>query len=635
MRQRKTRKRLQSRQSSDEFYSRINDDWLEKTELPKTEARITQAYFIQKEINKELAQVIRQQKAGTPMSDLVASWTAAEHQIPTGLTPLFQLMNSMDSPSDIVARIGWMNRYGISCPLSIYAQGDERNHRRCCVFIEEGNPRIGIPEYWLDSEFVGHRRAYAQYVKRLASVLGLPSLKSGYGAEREFAHVFPTYSERRSKVELLTWTDLQAKYRTIDWTAMLTAWGLREEELPNIRYNISAGAFIHHFQVRLVRWSLDRWRGWFALLVAQWIAGCSPHGPLRSAWFDYSRRFLQGSVADERPEEMRNAIVRTMMPNSLGRLWVEHHCDPQLKRRIVTMIRNVQGAAAAQLRTTSWMRPNTRAAAVRKLRKMDVQVCWPDIEAWRPHEAPCALSATDLIENLLAIGKVGTDVNQEMLRSGDCRHPYGDNWGKPVYEVNAYYYPDENRFLLPAAILRSPFYDPAKTAPWNYGSIGATIGHELCHAFDSDGRNYDENGDKRDWWTAHDTAEYKKRAARMVRTYSAEKYRGLEVDGELTLVENIADLGGIGFALGGLETALGRPPTKTELREFFTSFAVSWRSKDRLKRAAELLATNSHAPPMLRVNQVLQQLDSWYDAFDIGPDHSDWIAPERRIRFFA
>jgi predicted metalloendopeptidase len=121
----------------------------------------------------------------------------------------------------------------------------------------------------------------------------------------------------------------------------------------------------------------------------------------------------------------------------------------------------------------------------------------------------------------------------------------------------------------------------------------------------------------------------------MIKLYESTPYRGLPVDGELTLVENISDLGGIHFALDGLRLALHREPNRQEMREFFISFSVSWRSKDRLKRAAELLATDMHAPPMLRVNHVVRQLDEWYEAFNIGPDCEEWIDPKDRIRFFG
>jgi predicted metalloendopeptidase len=627
---RKTRKR----EKRANFYTQINETSNEHMKLPPTETRITQTFYIQREINRELATLIAADKG--PIASLVKSWVATEGTVPDGISSLIQVTMTMDSPSDIMSRIGWMNRYGMPAPLTIYIRGDPRNQQRCRVYIEEGQTEIGIPEYWLYPEYAGHRKAYTQYVNRLSAILGLPALSLGYSAEREFAHVFPTYiNQRKERINMMTWGELCKEYRDMDWTALFTAWGLKEEKLPDLLYNVTSLTFLHHIQSRIHRWPMKRWQGWFALRVAEWIAGCSPHGPLRSAWFDYKRRFLQGTLADETPQELRSAIVRAMMPNTLGRLWVDKHCSAVVRRNISTMIDRIRDAAVAQLKHTEWMTGATRAAAVRKLQKMDIQVGWPDLDTWKPTEIQCGLVDDNLIENIMVLSAATTDTNQSMLLSGDCRHPYGEGWGKPVYEVNAYYYPDENRFLLPAAILRPPFYDPKKSLPCNYGAIGATIGHELCHAFDSDGRQYDENGNRRDWWSAHDDREYRKRAQKVVRLYESVQYRGLDVDGELTLVENIADIGGIGFAMGGLALALGRRPTKAELRDFFTSFAVSWRSKDRLRRAAELVVTNMHAPPMLRVNHVVSQMDEWYEAFDVGPDSPIWVDPAHRIQFFT
>jgi putative endopeptidase len=268
---------------------------------------------------------------------------------------------------------------------------------------------------------------------------------------------------------------------------------------------------------------------------------------------------------------------------------------------------------------------------------MDLQICWPD--PWPESKlSPTALSPDDYYGNLLSLAGFAVDQNVDLLtnprREGGCRHPLGELWGQPVFTVNAFYYPEENRLLLPAAILRHPFYDPAASVPANYGAIGATIGHELCHGFDSDGRAYDEKGDKHDWWTTRDTQRYKRRAAQVVRLFESQKYRGMDVDGKLTLTENIADLGGLEFALAGARAELGRDLSKAEKREFFEAFAVSWRSKDRKRRAAELLATDFHAPPLLRVNHAVRQFDEWYEAFDVDVDCPDYIPTERRIRFF-
>ena len=606
---------------------------MKTTEVPPTETRITQAYFTQTDIDRELQTLIREQKG--PMADFTSSWKSAEGRIPEGISSLTQVMMSMKSVSDISTRIGWMNRYGLSAPIVVFVQGDPRDHKRCRIFIEEGNAEIGIPEYWLESSYAEHRKAYATYVKRLAAAVGLPAALLGYKAEREFASVFPSAVDQyKVKINMLTWSELTREYRTIDWHALLGAWGLTPDVYTKTDYNITSPAFMHHIQRRMTAWPIERWRGWFALLTIQSIAGSSPKGPLRSAWFDYKRRFLRGSESDETSQELMYSSVKVHMPNTLGKLWVQRFCDPKVQRDVSAMVEKIRDAAASSLRHTSWMAEATRTCAIRKLRAMEIQVAWPDLGKWKPKEVTCGLSETDLIGNIMALAKLSTDVNQEQLVTGDCRHPSGDAWGKSVFDVNAYYYPDENRFLLPAAILRPPFYDPAKSAVWNYGSIGATIGHEICHGFDSEGREFDEHGNKRSWWKEADDREYRKRAKAVITLYESRPYRGMDVDGELTLVENIADLGGLEFALEGLRSAVGRALTKDELREFFTSFAVSWRSKDRLKRAAELLVTDPHSPPMLRVNHVVRQFDEWYEAFDVGPDSKGWIAPEKRVHFF-
>lgn len=625
------------------YYNTINKDWVDDLRLPETESRTTQAYFIQEKIDKEIRTIIDAEcKKPGLIRDFSRSWdliplvssVSSVSVGPEGLSPLFHLMTSMQNTTDIASRIGFLNRYGLGAPIAVYVQGDPRGHKVCRIFIEEGSPNIGIPEYWLNPEYTGHRAAYKRYVQSIAKTLGLPIILQGLETEREFSKVFPSVVERKTRINMSDWSELNRDYKSINWRILLTALGLDEDVLPTLQYNVTSPAFLHHLQRRLVRWDIDRWQGWFCMIVAQWIAKRSPHGPLRAAWFDYSHRFLQGRKADVSPEELRYRMIKIHMPNTIGKLWVRKHCDPKLRHALTKMAENIRTAAVTMLAKTSWMSASTRAAAVRKARAIDIQICWPDFSKWTTNETVCGLTDS-WIDNLLALGKLSTDQNQKQIRLRDCRHPAGEAWSRPVFDVNAYYYPDENRFLLPAAILRPPFYDSARSIVWNYGGIGATIGHEICHAFDSDGRKYNEHGDQRDWWTEHDDREYRRKAGQVRRLYETRPYRDLDVDGELTLIENIADMGGIEFALAGLRLALGRDLTKLELRDFFRSFAVSWRSKDRLKRAAQLLVTDVHAPPKLRVNHVVRQLDEWYLAYDIDPECPDYIKPEHRIHFFS
>jgi putative endopeptidase len=598
------------------------------------ETRITHAYTIRNEINKELDAIVKTEISRAPagiVATLASSVAAAAAEpIPSGLSALIQMMLSVSTPRDIVAQIGWMNKHGIKAPLSISIHGDPHDRRRCRVYIEDTEPMIGSDTYWTWPEYASHRAAYATYVKSLAALTGVPALRRGYTAERDYNDLVPISSE---ETRAFSWSDLTTEFRHIDWAAMLGAWGIVPAELRDLTFILSDREFIHSFQRRLQVWSAERWAGWLALMVTQWYAGCSPHGPLRSAWFTYSRRYLQGSLHDESAHSIQRAILYSVLPNTIGRLWVDRYCDPAVKRTATKMVGHIRNAAIDLIRVTPWMSPSTREAAVHKLRKMEVQICYPERSTWSLTAEKVSLSSSDLVGNYLTLSAISTMESQKQQRCD--RLVSAEKWGRPVFEVNAFYYPDENRFLLPAAILRAPFYDATRSPAWNYGAIGATIGHEFCHAFDAEGRHFDENGNKRDWWTPHDDREYRKRAGAVVRLYASTEYRGMKVNGKQTLVENIADIGGLEFALAGLRQDLGRHPTCQELREFFTSYSESWRSKDRLRRAAELLAVDSHAPPMLRVNNVVRQMDDWYTAFGLDPSCEGYIPPAKRIHFFG
>jgi len=612
------------------FYDTINQRWLSKTHIPATETRIMQSYFMGKEINKELDSIIDAAKEG-PIEEIRQSIRKAEGKIPVGLSAIIQLMQTMTGPRDISERIGWMCRNSMNAPLSIYIGGDPRDHTRCRVFIEEGNPSIGIPEYWLDREHTDKRKEYAIYCNRLASIVGIPNLSMGFEAEEEMAHQYPRIVDlldTYNRINSMTWSELTRKYKTIDWSAMFVAYGLNEEDLPNLTFIVTSPSFVRRIQTRMESWSIDRWRGWFSLVATQWLASASPHGPLRAAWFAF-KKFMQGIQADLTNEKLRNELILQLLPQTIGHMWTSQFCPVGLQKEATKIVKSIQAGAAVALRSTPWLSDKTKKEALKKLRLMDVQLAWPAV--WDDTERGCTLNDKSLIENLLTISGNRADVNIKKLR-GNCGKR-DLTWDRPAYEVNAFYYPEQNRFVLPAAILRPPFYDPKRSVAWNYGAIGATIGHELSHAFDSDGRKYDEHGNLRNWWTATDSHEYKRRAAHMQRVFDNSTYRGLDVDGELTLVENIADLGGLEFALIALRSI--KDLTKEDLREFFTAYTVSWQSKDRYKKAVQLLQVNVHAPPKLRVDLIVAQFDEWYEAFDIPVGHPQYVAPNKRIKFFG
>jgi putative endopeptidase len=195
--------------------------------------------------------------------------------------------------------------------------------------------------------------------------------------------------------------------------------------------------------------------------------------------------------------------------------------------------------------------------------------------------------------------------------------------------------------ILPCGILRWPFYEYTASDGWNFGGLGATIGHEICHAFDEDGKEYDSNGKKTRWWTTKEIELYTEKTDALINLFSNSIYFGQPINGELTLSENIADLGGLSIALSALKDHLKKHGIsedderyKKEVCDFFISFAVSWRTKERKQKALQSIFTDVHAPPILRVNHIVSQFNDWYTCFNVEKGDALYKAPEDRIRIF-
>jgi len=214
-----------------------------------------------------------------------------------------------------------------------------------------------------------------------------------------------------------------------------------------------------------------------------------------------------------------------------------------------------------------------------------------------------------------------------------------NRWEDAIYAVNAYYYSEVNQIILPAGSLQWPFYHLLAPQGWNFGGLGAVIGHEMTHAFDSDGKNYNEYGVEENWWTANDNIEYKKRTTALVELFNNSKVLGHSVNGILTLNENISDLGGLAIALDALKLeitsqTLPKEAEKQVYQNFFIAYSVSWRIKEKQEKILQGLFLDRHAPAPLRVNLIVSQFDEWYTAFDIKVSDKLYIPPEERIRIF-
>jgi putative endopeptidase len=311
-----------------------------------------------------------------------------------------------------------------------------------------------------------------------------------------------------------------------------------------------------------------------------------------------------------------------LLGEALGQLYVAEAFPPEAKERAEALVKNLRAVLRERLSTLDWMSPETRQQAVRKLDAIAVKIGYP--AKWRDYSG-LAVDRDVYAENVMAantfltrfeLAKVGKPVDRT-------------EWHMSPPTVNAYYNPSLNEIVFPAGILQPPFFDAKADDALNYGGIGMVIGHELTHGFDDQGRKFDAAGNLRDWWLPQDERTYKARAAELVKQYGGYvAVDNLTVNGDLTLGENIADLGGLRLAYLALQKALAEKPAPAKIdgytpeQRYFLSYAQVWRGLMRPEALRLQVLTNPHSPARFRVLGPLYNMPEFFKAFDVSPDNA-------------
>jgi predicted metalloendopeptidase len=324
------------------------------------------------------------------------------------------------------------------------------------------------------------------------------------------------------------------------------------------------------------------------------------------------------------------SLVEEAMGEALGRLYVAQYFPPRDKERVETLVRNELAAFSQDIDTLDWMTPDTKKQAQAKLARIAVKIGYP--EHWRDYSA-LGFAKDDLV------GNVHRERAFEYQRNIDkLGHPIDrGEWFMTPQTVDAEYNPELNDITFPAGILQPPLYTPGADDAVNYGAIGAVIGHEISHAFDDQGSQYDGDGNLRDWWTKEDHEKFAAKTRALVAQYNAyEPVPGYHVNGELTLGENIADNSGLAIAYKAYHIALAgqAAPVLDGLsgdQRFYAGFAQAWRNKLRDNYAINLVKTNPHSPPEFRGNGAVVNQPAFYEAWNVKPGDRMYLAPDRRV----
>ena len=348
--------------------------------------------------------------------------------------------------------------------------------------------------------------------------------------------------------------------------------------------------------------------------------------------FNFYSKYLYGQEVQQ--PRWRRVLNTTdgCLGEAIGQLYVAKHFPAEAKERMLSLIGNLRIALAGRIKALEWMSEETKAKALHKLECFNVKVGYPD--KWKDYSKMEVTPVSYFqnyhnairFENEYEMAKIGNPVDKE-------------EWFMTPQTVNAYYSPEMNEIVFPAAILQPPFFNMNADDAVNYGGIGVVIGHEMTHGFDDQGRKYDENGNLNNWWNAEDTIKFQERTKQLVKLFNEFEVRGYHINGELTLGENIADLGGLNIAWDAYQMTDEAKDNKsidgfTPAQRFFISYGTIWRNNSRDKFLERQVVVDVHSPAEARVNRTLGSMPHFYEAFDIKPENKMYIAPEERANIW-
>ncbi len=624
-----------------DFYSYVNRKWQRHIHLPSYEDSFGVSEEIEMDVRDSLLEAIGKYRTRFPSSGVSMLASSFLHQPAqaSAVIDLQRFLNTFDCIKDsegVAEAIGRLNKIQSSAPISFVVNSDYYDSKKCCVYLYETSLGLPSKHYYLAEASKGRIiLKYSRLLQELGKLMNIEALESAISIE---ARIVPYLSEgdMLSNVSYVynphTFKELILRFPDIPWRAALLAWGLSEKLIEKTTYVITNVKYFNELNKCFRSFSLDIWRTWLrAQACLSFVRYLPP--PFDDMHYELFDKMLKG-IAEKLPQKnLTLNVLMTYAPQDLSRMFVGLTVEEGTKAHAKGLVKQLQAATLERIEGLRWMEHSTKHIATKKVRAMQFAIGYP--EKWESETDAVTINMHRPLQNIFALAGYDTQKMIADLESGGCKKS-AHKWNDGAFEVNAYYYPEGNLMVVPAGILRPPFFDLARSNAWNLGGIGAAIGHEITHAFDDDGRLFDEEGNYEDWWSESDARTYKKMTQSMIELFEGQSYMGGKVNGKLTLSENLADLGGLSIALNALKKILpkGAAEQKKAYKEFFISYAVSWRQKDRPKKAKQALLLDVHAPPPLRVNLIVRQFQEFYDAFDISEKDPNYIPVEQRIVFW-
>ena len=639
---------------ADDFYQFATGGWQKNNPLPAAYSRFGSFDLLAENNNKQINGILtelqkKKYKTGTieqKLSDFYKLALDVDARNKAGIAPVKSMLDEISAAQTKADLFKLQQKYAdqsLGVDFDTYIGADDKNVTMNILNLSQGGLTLGQKDYYMnnDAATVAIREAYKKYIAKMFQLYGFSEAEAQQNAQRIFQHETSIALISKSRTELrdpqanynkMTLKEFQQNYPNIPLEALCNAEGIKSEYIQEMI--VGQPAFFAGIDKLNAAEDAQTLK---ALILWGVIQNSSAYltDEIREADFDFFGKTMSGRQQDY--ELWKRAVnqVQSQMGEALGRMYCKKYFPESSKKMMEQLVKNLQVSLGQRIDAQTWMSDTTKQAAHKKLDKFYVKIGYPN--KWTDYTKLTIDPSKSYYENVMACRKfrLAKSIEEKAGKPVDK-----DEWYMTPQTVNAYYNPTTNEICFPAGILQYPFFNPKADEAFNYGAIGVVIGHEMTHGFDDQGRQYDADGNLKDWWTANDAKGFEKRADLYANFFSNIKVLpDLNANGRFTLGENLADHGGLMVSFNAFKNATAKKPLKnkdgfTAEQRFFLAYAGVWGQNITEKEIRQRVKNDPHALGKWRVDGALPHIDAWYEAFGVKQGDKMFIPKSERLELW-
>jgi putative endopeptidase len=625
----------------DDLFRHFAGKWLREYEMPADRASdgvSRELYDIAEVQVRQIIESATGSDEAQKIRDLFTSFIDTDGIKARGVTPLKSDLAAIDAITDLAsftATMGRLEMGGIGGIFGAAVYPDPMNSNINIFHMGQGGISLPDESYYREEQFASIREAFIDHITKMGNLAGVPLMATEIlSLETEIAsHHWDQVKDRDATLTYnkTTKAELLNLAPHFDWDLWATHAGIPLMAFDDL--NLHEPSFFSGASAMLADFDSRR-EVWISWLKWQLISSNAAYltDEIVQQNFSFYGTTLSGTPQIRERWKRGVSLVQGSLGEAIGKVYVSLYFPEAAKIAMVELVDYLTQAYEMSIKDLTWMSEATKVKALEKLSKFNAKIGYPD--KWRDYST-LEIKADDLVGNLQRIAAFGHHEAVEKIGKPVDR----DEWHMTPQTVNAYYSPLMNEIVFPAAYLQPPFFDLEADLAANYGGVGATIGHELGHGFDDQGSKYDGDGNLLDWWVDSDRAAFEKLTGQLIEQFDAlypAETPDTHVNGAFTIGENIGDLSGLEIAYKAYKLALkgGQSPVIDGLtgdQRFFLGYAQSWRGKNRPEETRRRIATDPHSPDEFRCNQIVRNLDAFYQAFDVTENDQMWLEPSKRV----